>query len=322
MELNINETIMDPYVLGEGHIYRDGFVFREGQENPSIFNRIFIRKPERAKADESTRGFSYRTLEEHIELINKYKIEKAHIICDNLDFILECPSLDDIIVWPSLEANDKFDYSVLYKMPRIKKIYCNTNYGVLEQYKTSLDYSKITGLEDITMLKTGHSGYETVPKLKKMWISENKKIRSFQGLSCSSVLQEVTFLGCGIRSLEGIGNHKMMKSLTLWHNYSLSDISALTQVSESLTELAIDACSKIKDFSVLNELENLEYLYLDGNNLLPNLDFLENMKKLKVFTFTMNVEDGDLSNCMKVPYVSCRNRKHYNLKDKELPKKM
>lgn len=93
-------------------------------------------------------------------------------------------------------------------------------------------------------------------------------------------------------------------------------------MSGTLKELAIDACSKIQDFEVLNTLENLEYLYLEGNNKIPNLQFLKNMKKLKVFVFTMNVEDGDLRACMEIPYVSCRNRKHYNLKDRDLPKNL
>ena len=35
----------------------------------------------------------------------------------------------------------------------------------------------------------------------------------------------------------------------------------------------------------------------------------------------MNVLDGDLSNCLNLPHVvSCVNRKHYNLKDSQLPK--
>ena len=35
----------------------------------------------------------------------------------------------------------------------------------------------------------------------------------------------------------------------------------------------------------------------------------------------MNVQNGDLSPCLNLSYVYCqKNRKHYNLKDKELPK--
>lgn len=322
MVLDIDEIITDPYLLRENYIYRDGFVFTSGQEYPVIFNRIVIRVPERARADESRMGYSYRTLEEHIELINHYGIKKAMVICDDLNFILNCPSIEDIEVWPSFGAPSGFDYSVLYEMPNLKSVYCRAMYGDCEQYKASIDYSKIRGLEQITMSDNGHSGYEKVPTLKEIWICGNKKIQDFNSISCSTIIRRATVFSCGIRSLEGIEKQTELSDLTLWHNYSLKNISALAAVSGTLKELAIDACSKIQDFEVLNTLENLEHLYLDGNNKIPNLQFLRNMKKLKVFVCTMNVEDGDLSACMEIPYASCRNRKHYNFKDKDLPKNL
>lgn len=207
-------------------------------------------------------------------------------------------------------------------MPYIKKIECRTVYGLCDEFKTILDCSKINGLEEITMYKHGVTAYNKVKKLRKIWMFGNKDIQDMNNFSCSSKLQDVTFLSCSIKSLEGIENYKTIDSLTLWHNYSLKDISSLKYISNNLKELNINACSKIKDFSVLKSLYNLEYLCLDGNNKLPNLDFLKNMKKLKVFTFTMNVDDGNLNNCMNIPFVYCKNRKHYNLKDKQLPKNL
>lgn len=320
MVLDIDEIITDSYLLQEGYIFRDGFVFTLGQKYPVIFNRIVIRVPERAREDKVRTGYSYRTLEEHIELINHYGIKKAMVICDNLNFILNCPSIDDIEVWPSFGATSGFDYSVLYEMPNLKAVYCRAIYGAYEQYKADIDYSKIKGLEQIVMSDNGHSGYEKVPTLKEIWICGNKKVQDFKSISCSTIIRDATVFLCGIRSLEGIEKQTMLNKLTLWHNYSLKDISALANVSDTLKELSIDACSKIQDFQVLNTLENLEYLSLEGNNKIPNLQFLKNMEKLKFFVFTMNVEDGDLTACMEIPYVSCRNRKHYNLKDKDLPK--
>ena len=44
------------------------------------------------------------------------------------------------------------------------------------------------------------------------------------------------------------------------------------------------------------------------------------MKNLKTFIFNMNVKDGDLTPCLDLSYVSVKNRKHYNLKDADLPK--
>ena len=34
----------------------------------------------------------------------------------------------------------------------------------------------------------------------------------------------------------------------------------------------------------------------------------------------MNVTDGDLTSCKNIPYVYCKDKKHYNLKNDDLPK--
>lgn len=75
------------------------------------------------------------------------------------------------------------------------------------------------------------------------------------------------------------------------------------------------------DFSPLYAMEKLEFLELCGSNLLPNLHFLGSLKNLKTFIFDYNVLDGDITPCLGISYVYCmRGRKHYNLKDKDLPK--
>ena len=100
-----------------------------------------------------------------------------------------------------------------------------------------------------------------------------------------------------------------------------SSIEKKRKVKKTLRALRIENCPKISDFSLLEELVNLELLELSGNNELPNLNFLKAMKNLKTFIFSMNVKDGDLSPCMVVPRVhSKKDRRHYNLKDKDLPK--
>ena len=108
----------------------------------------------------------------------------------------------------------------------------------------------------------------------------------------------------------------------MYYNRYLEDISALKKVKSTLKALRIDNCSNIKDFSVLGELENLELLELTGTNDVPSLKFLKTMKNLKTFIFNINVKDGDLSPCVGLSYVySEKNRRHYNLKDIDLPKR-
>lgn len=68
------------------------------------------------------------------------------------------------------------------------------------------------------------------------------------------------------------------------------------------------------------DFTRLAGLRLDGGQTLPDLSFLRNMPKLRIFTFSMTVEDGDLRPCLDVPYVYCSKiKRHYNLKGKDLP---
>lgn len=320
MAMNISEIISDLYILREGFICREGYVFTCGSRNPTVFDRLVVRKPFRARANEQRLGYSEKSLEEHINLICSSKIEKVMLICDNLEFLKQCPSITDVQVFPSYEADANFDFSPLYSLPNLKVIECKTRYGSESQYLSSIDYSRFSKLESVALTGDGHIGFSQLQSLDEIWISENKKVHSFSDISTSPKLRKATILQCGIRSLSGIERCSGINSLLLYNNRRLEDISSIKVIASSLTELAIENCGKIVDFSVLASLENLEHLHLYGNNTLDDLSFLQNMKKLKTFSFTMNVKDGDLSPCLQIPYATCKNRKHYNMKDSDLPK--
>lgn len=117
-----------------------------------------------------------------------------------------------------------------------------------------------------------------------------------------------------------MGQAKQIRKIGLAYNSRLEDISQLSEVKETLVSLEIDTCGRIKDFTVLFELQNLEELRMVGSNKLPNLNFIYNMPKLKSFIFMMNTENGELSMCERIPYVAIKNRKHYSHKDKDFSK--
>ena len=108
--------------------------------------------------------------------------------------------------------------------------------------------------------------------------------------------------------------------MELSYNRRLTDISALLEIKDSLIWLDIENCGKIKDFSVLSELHNIQLLRLQGSNVLPNLDFIKNMPNLKFLVLKMNVSDGDLSRCENIPYVVITNRKHFTHKSQNFSK--
>lgn len=264
-----------------------------------------------------------RAFEDYQEYIRKHGLEKAVIIMPDLKILQACPSLKYLRIFPSYNASENFDFSPLYKMPEIKELHCQNRYGNQEQYISEIDYSKIHGLISLSVAVNKKTlNYNKLETLKSLSVGSFKgENRDLTDLFCSKELDTLTLGGCGCYSLNGIETSKKMQCLYLYYNRSLRDISALSMVKGTLKALRVENCPKIQDFSVLRELENLELLELTGSNTLPNLDFLKTMKNLKTFTFSMNVLDGNLDPCLNLSYVySERNRKHYNIKDCELPK--
>lgn len=312
--------VVDYKALADHYIIRDGYVFVALTHPYNVFDAVLIRQPKNAICFSPRLPHSKRDLDEHIALINELKIEKAVIIANNIDFIEACPSLRHLKIIPSEDSGNGFDYSPLYNMPEIKSLWGATIYGKNEEFFTSLDYSKIKGIEAFGIYNSGYLNYQNIITLKSLALS-NFKGKDLQNTFSSLELDTLSLIQCKVKSLEGIQKSQNMQCLYLYYNRSLQDISALLKVKNSLRALRIENCPKIEDFSVLGELENLELLELSGGNELPSLSFIKNMKNLKTFIFSMNVKDGDLSPCLDLSYVYCqKNRKHYNIKDIKLPK--
>ena len=316
---NLDETITNSDILGNGYIERDGYIFTALTYPYNVYDTLIIRCPAQTETTYPQYAKSMRSLDEHICLINEYLLEKAIVIAETLDFIVECPSLKYLHVIPTAKK-DAFDFSPLYDMPEIISLTCQTCYGSNEEFCAQIDYQKIEGLIDLGVSGKGHTNFNKIDTLKSIHVS-NAKINDFRDVFCSSTIDTIRIVGCGIKTLDGIEQSENITCLYLHYNRSLRDISALRKVKSTLRTLRIENCPKIEDFSVLNCLENLELLEMTGNNTLNNLGFLKEMKNLKTFIFNVNIKDGDLTPCLKLNYVYCdKSRKHYNLKDKDLPK--
>ncbi len=195
-------------------------------------------------------------------------------------------------------------------------------YGEDEEKVTTIDYSRFSGLKWLGVNGgKGHLNVHTAKEVVSLFFNFGFPIsKTLTGFIPECEVKNISIRQSPIQSLEGIEAASQLYSLELSYNRRLTDISALCNLSETLRSLEIDACGKIRDFSVLKELHNLEFLTLKGSNVLQNLSFLSEMPKLKNFHFTMNVADGNLSLCEQLPYVRIQNRKHYSHNDSELPK--
>lgn len=326
-ELNLQEPVNDVFASMNGYYLRDGFWFhRSPSLGPPIYDILLMRNPAHAESHSKELGLRYcepqRTLDEHIELVRKHQLKRAWVYAETLDFLTECPSLEEIFIQPANTVEDGFDYSPLYRMPNIRKLHCPAEYGrvLYGLYHTEIDLSRIAGLESVHVCDEGHKNYLDVPTLKRLSIGGSTRHRDMTEIGRLHELRQLRMIQCNVRDFQGIGEAQKLELVDLWYCRSLKDLSALVEVAPTLKYLGLDTCSGLKDFSFLEELTNLEVLYLEGNNSLENLHFLKKMPNLKKFCVKMNVLDGDLSLCLNIPAAFCKNRKHYNLKDKDLPK--
>lgn len=316
---SLQQPISDAKLLVQGYRIVDGFTF-EAVTNPgNVFDGIVLHSPADAQPWGRKRHLTGKTLQEQITYVNCHGIEKACLIADDIRFLNHCPSLKHLCVLPSKEA-ESFDFSPLYTHPEILSLLCATDYGPYEDKHAFVDYSRINGLEALQVHSECGLNYHRVPTLKTLSISVHNYY-DLQDMFCSTQLDTLEITTSKIRTLAGIEQSPKMQCLYLQYNRSLHDITDLYNVRSSLRALRIQNCAKIKDFSVLSELYNLEYLYLEGSNQLSNLSFLETMPKLKTFILGMEVLDGNLQPCMNLSYVYCsKAKKYYALKDADLPK--
>lgn len=262
-------------------------------------------------------------VDEYVKFINDNHIEQAQVIMPSLNFIKFCPSLKYLYVSPSFDVSNKFDFSPLYDLEKLKYLICENVYGNKLEFIADIDYSRLNGLEFLSFtMNRGIKNLMTLQNLKTLVARDYKgKMGDLTNLFVSEKLDTLELNECKVSSLNGIEKSKKLQCLYLNYNRALKDITALNKVKSTLKALSIQKCPKIEDFSVLEELENVEFLELIGNNSLPDLSFLKGMKNLKTFIFEYNVMDGDLTPCLGLEFACCDKwRKHYNLKDSALPK--
>ena len=259
---------------------------------------------------------------EYSDYIAENKIEQAKVFMPTLSGLASCRSLKYLYILPTPDAPREIDFKPLYSLPEVKFLNCGNAAGDDYQYLSEVDYSYVNGLEVLlTDVNRCTKNYNTIASLKSLGVWSYKgRNGDLEDLFSSTVLDSLSMISCRNRSLYGISRAENLRCLYIHRNRCLEDISALQEVKSTLTALRLESCPKVTDFSVLSELHSLELLELSGSNTIESLDFIRNMPKLKTLILTMNVVDGDLRPCAQLSYVFAKDRRHYNLKDDELPK--
>ena len=300
---------------------RDGFVFNRYGGPETEYDMIIMADPEDIKQVRP----AFHTLEETIEYVRIKQLEKCDIKTDEIEFLDRCPSLKCIFI--DCEKNGDLDFSPLYRRPFIEDLFCNTEYGPLGEEKpvnNPIDFSRFQVIKAFGVYGNGTTNLFANETVEEIITSYNKTYTDFRDAKSVNLLRLDCTAG-GLKTLDGIGNFLKLERLNLNYQYGLKDISGLSEVSSTLKQLIIEGCGKIKDYSVLEKMHNLEILHLKGSGKIDSIRFLEKLPNLKSFQLDMNCLDGDMTPCKGIPHVRIKNKKHYNMKqdsfldDKSVP---
>ena len=266
-----------------------------------------------------------RPSDEMIDYINTHQIKEVTTRgIENFERLDECPSIETLHIWgiwpdfDALKAGEILNFNAdgLYKMHNLKTL----SIGIGENDKLKIDLSRIPSLKEFYGSQKYITNLDQAVNLEILDIIYYKK-KNLLELKNLKKLKLLTITSSSIVSLEGCEFLESLDTLRLYYNRSLEDISTLCGNADTVTFLDIENCGRISDFSVLETLKNLEVLSIYGRNKIPSIQFINKLKHLDSFDFDINVLDGDLTPCLRLNAADCFvSRKHYNLKNDQLPK--
>ena len=128
-------------------------------------------------------------------------------------------------------------------------------------------------------------------------------------------VRELRVVQSSIRNLDGIGSLIRLESMLLGYLPNLQDISSIGLLSDTLLELEFEKCGKIANHHEVKSLKKLTKLLFCSCGTMPSIDFINDMKSLKFFTFIgTNVVDGDMSPLLRLDYAAFTNKRHFSHK--------
>ena len=254
-------------------------------------------------------------LDDLIEYIKKKNVKSVNICgIDDLSFLSECPSIERLTLPLIVELDQQ-----IYDLLNLKKLAID-DAGARDQYmqinsKLKIDLCRFPYLRVYYGKYKFTKSLDTKVNMQTLGLSDYGRENIIE-FSRMAELDTLSLTHSKIKNLKGCEFFPKLQCVYLGFNRMLTDISDLKYTKNTLRMLEIDHCVHIEDFSVLNELENLEFLRLLGTNTITDIQFIKKLPKLKTFICDYKVKDGDVHPCGLINgYVYIQNRKNFNTKE-------
>ena len=254
--------------------------------------------------------------EQDIEELSNYTSEKNVIISlDNIKFLKSFNQIEKLIITsgqPSYDMDSVFRDMTYLRSLKIdyEEVDPSTNWCIDISVFPRLEYLfsrssyNFCGVSDSKTLKT---------LIVMKWYQND--LLSLK----NSSLDSLCIYGGRLKCLKGIED-TAIKILSLSNLRGLYDISWAKQLPLKILE--IENCNKIIDFEEFYS-EDLEYLMIYGKNQISSGNFILKYKNLKRILLDVMIIDGDLNSFDNLEHaVILTDKKHFNRKNKELPKSL
>ena len=211
----------------------------------------------------------------------------------------------------------KFDNQVVNSLHKLKFL------GFADNKKVVIDLSNFPNLESLACDYSSRlKGLETCKNLIDLTLTGYKsESKDLSEVPLFLNLKELSLFKTDITTLQGIEHYSNLKKLEIFSASKLERIAPLQVLSNSLEELQIEQCKKIKDFEVLGKVQSLKKIILSESGEIKSLAFVKELPHLEFISFWgTNVLDGNIKYCEGVNYVGFDNKKHYTHKSEQFKK--
>ncbi|RUT71307.1 hypothetical protein D0817_05375 [Flavobacterium cupreum] len=186
-------------------------------------------------------------------------------------------------------------------------------------YPSLVDISKFSKLEYfqlIGMVSNGEIPFTELDKLKEVDLNYQDKTckqifdqqsveyldlsyyksRSGTELTRLKNLKQLNLNHAVFPNLEFLSDMREMKKLSISYNPKLTRIEQLGATKETLKSFGVQNCKKIRDWHVLQEMKQLEFIYIENCGEIETLEFLNELPNLRGLYIigTTKVLDGKL----------------------------
>ncbi|WP_044204595.1 hypothetical protein [Flammeovirga sp. OC4] len=238
---------------------------------------------------------------------------------------------------------NSFDIKILLQLKYLKKLRIAIN-----DSSNIKDLDKIISLEDLKIhvfCKKQVINIASLTNLKQLELSNNyatnliglDRLVNLEKLTLygatSNILNEKTFASLTkLKRIELVRpkfeNTKFLSKLknlecVYFHQVASKspvDISDFCSSKNALIHLKLQLCRNVVGFEHLKELKKLIRLQIIDSSVVPSASFVKELPNLTTLTVIRKsyFEDGNLNALRDIEYVIVNNKKHYNIKAKDL----